>query len=229
MLLIEDGMVWGHEGRHRMDVFKEQGLDLVPVRISDADHRNGNFKLPYESLLSENGTVRPMPKPVFTPGVDVKPTTVGLKRTQAGVIDVKAIEESAKKIGRGISALTSAPIKFLKAKEQIVIDTIGDNSFIPKGDTPEKIIADALKQKDAPSDIWQNMQSGLTNYGEKVQSALASGVARWINYGEKVGNKYFNERVKPMEKLFSDLPKQDRLISPILFAVGWSLRFIAIA
>lgn len=42
LLVDKDGQVYGHEGRHRMDVFQNKGVDKVPVRIIV----EGNGKLP---------------------------------------------------------------------------------------------------------------------------------------------------------------------------------------
>lgn len=55
-LYTENGKVTGHEGRHRMDVLKEQGLDLVPVRIIDSIIRWGERGITPDinSLISEN-------------------------------------------------------------------------------------------------------------------------------------------------------------------------------
>lgn len=66
-LFINQGSVWGHEGRHRNDVFKELGLTRVPVRLRDAMHRNeaGMFSEVNPTLLSQNGEVIPAPKEVF--------------------------------------------------------------------------------------------------------------------------------------------------------------------
>lgn len=54
-LYTEDGRVTSHEGRHRADVFKELGLDLMPVRITDRTTRWGQsgLKPDIESLVSE--------------------------------------------------------------------------------------------------------------------------------------------------------------------------------
>lgn len=54
--------VVGHEGRHRMDVFKEQGVDLVPVKLIDRttrwgtpENQYGDGYKPYKALLDEEG------------------------------------------------------------------------------------------------------------------------------------------------------------------------------
>jgi hypothetical protein len=47
--------VWGHEGRHRMDVFKENGIEAVPVHIRDQTIRWGEVeKLPH-TIVGETG------------------------------------------------------------------------------------------------------------------------------------------------------------------------------
>ncbi len=66
-LHTDKGSVWGHEGRHRSDIFKELGVEKIPVRLRDSMFRNwaGDFSEALPTLLSENGAVIPTPKPIF--------------------------------------------------------------------------------------------------------------------------------------------------------------------
>lgn len=72
--------VIGHEGRHRMDVFMEKGLDLVPVRVQHEMYRWGEKGLSYKKAIpqgEEAVTALDIPiDPIF------KPQPLGL--TQAG-------------------------------------------------------------------------------------------------------------------------------------------------
>lgn len=58
--------VWAHEGRHRADVFKEQGLDLMPVLVKHQDLAWGMASkvnnLPRRAI-SENGKFVDLPQP----------------------------------------------------------------------------------------------------------------------------------------------------------------------
>lgn len=62
-LEVSKGKVIGHEGRHRMDVFKELGHKKIPVEIRDTMHRWGENPPTYTELISETGeqTIK-MPK-----------------------------------------------------------------------------------------------------------------------------------------------------------------------
>jgi hypothetical protein len=54
--------VWGHEGRHRMDVFKEKGIGLIPVKITDNTIRWGEAPSHPTMIKGENGTSIPFPE-----------------------------------------------------------------------------------------------------------------------------------------------------------------------
>ena len=81
--------VYGHEGRHRMDVFKEQGVDMVPVRIRDATNRWGENGNPYTHLFSEDGlNVQKFPEPIFNsyPGAKDTLQKMGKATKQSGAL-----------------------------------------------------------------------------------------------------------------------------------------------
>jgi hypothetical protein len=68
--------VVGHEGRHRADVFIENGVDLMPVRIRDEEAILGR-DLPYTHILSENGLkIHKFPERVVIP--------MGVPKSQRG-------------------------------------------------------------------------------------------------------------------------------------------------
>lgn len=72
-------------------------------------------------------------------------------------------------------------------------------NFVPKGDTPDTIVSSALSEgKDGPS-LWNNVQSGLILSGDKVKSAAMTGVGRWLQYGQKIGELGFKKEVQPIE------------------------------
>lgn len=95
-LMTENGQVIGHEGRHRMDVFKEQGLDMVPVRIRDASHRNSAGPLPYDFLKGQDGHVVKMPERMK---LDADPEPV--KSATDSIMDrVKQQNENSARLGK---------------------------------------------------------------------------------------------------------------------------------
>ena len=64
-LFTDAGQVTGHEGRHRMDVFKELGYERIPVEVRDTMYRWGENPPPYKELISETGEATVgMPKSV---------------------------------------------------------------------------------------------------------------------------------------------------------------------
>ena len=94
------------------------------------------------------------------------------------------------------------------ARERVVMNATGID-HIPRGDAPDSIIANAMAEgKDGPA-LWTHMQSGLQNAGEKGNSALMKGVARWLGYGEKVGDLNYANKVRPVERMLQRLSTED--------------------
>lgn len=205
MLKIDSGKVIGHEGRHRMDVFKEMGLTKVPVIVRDTVHRNESGPLPYRHLISETGMYQLPIDRIQT----IVGTGKGLKRTQSGALDLKGIEDTARKIGDNLSKIGTKAINVLTPKEKLIPESVRGHDYIPKGHAPENIIADALAEgKDGP-EMNQYLQSGLQLAGEKAGSALQIGVARWLSWAEKTATKDFRDKVKPLEQALTRLNRTE--------------------
>lgn len=119
MLLVENGAVVGHEGRHRMDVFKEKKLDRIPVRIRDTAHRNEAGGLPYPKLISENGKAMAIPEKIAglkpaanTPAMPPRAAAMnGPLARQAGALNVKEIREGLGVASNKLAKLFQQPAK----------------------------------------------------------------------------------------------------------------------
>lgn len=95
----EKGVVKGHEGRHRMDVFKEHGLEQVPVRIHSSTLRWGEVDpSAYPPVLKgergSSGKSIPLPEPLTT-----RYNSQGMRipKGQRGAIDASFLDGVAKK------------------------------------------------------------------------------------------------------------------------------------
>jgi GNAT superfamily N-acetyltransferase len=119
---------------------------------------------------------------------------------QRGAIDLGKVNDSLEKVGE-------AKVDPYTSKERVVMNATGIN-HIPRGEAPESIVAQSLAEgKDGPS-LFTHLQSGLQNAGEKG-SALMRGVARWLSYGEKVGDYNYANKVRPLERMLNKLPTED--------------------
>ena len=133
----------------------------------------------------------------------------GLKRTQSGAIDFKAVEETARKIGENLGKIGTKAIDVLTPKEKVIPSAVRGQDYIPKGHSPENIIAAALAEgKDGPS-LNQYLQSGLQLAGEKANSQLQIGVARWLSWAEKMATKSFRDNIKPLEQTLSRMNRKE--------------------
>jgi hypothetical protein len=103
-LKIHGDQVVGHEGRHRMDIFKEQGMDLIPVRIQSFDQRWGEWNNRPDRLVGQDKkTTVPFPESAMFPG---SPKPEGYQfagpKSQRGVFNVpeviKGLAESIQKL-----------------------------------------------------------------------------------------------------------------------------------
>ena len=185
--------VTGHEGRHRMDVFREMGVEKVPVIIqhdmmrwgeTPSDQFPKKIKPEDDSLLSR-GKGRPIQK---FPQVLNK----GLSRGQRGALDIDSIV-------KGLQKLSHKSVDFLDKRERILMSAVGDNSFILHPGDPAKAIESALAEgKDGKG--WALTQSGLGMYAEKNNSALARYVARSLSYANNIFVKSNKDFIDPVER-----------------------------
>ena len=132
-LAIENGKVYHHEGRHRMDVFKEQGMDLIPVKISFAGKSS---KWP-KSIEQEYGVERvPLRDPLFGEKPDLD-FTKGPGKNQSGAWTPFASSEKPK--GPSLSDFK----KELKARGINVPDDVAKAIFDKhqKGQEPKPVEA----------------------------------------------------------------------------------------
>lgn len=125
--------VWAHEGRHRADVFKEQGLDLMPVKVIHNDvtwgAASGVGELP-RKVISENGKFTDFPQPAnWRPEQDLDFTNKG-KFGQGGAINPKLFQKEVDKKG-----LTKT---LIDARKQFQMDRRPLSEVI-EGITPDSI------------------------------------------------------------------------------------------
>jgi len=144
---VKDGefKVTSHNGRHRMDVFQEQGLQAVPVRIAAVDvqaimdGRTADTVVP-DTIRTQNNTIT---------------SFSGMSRRQRGAVDVGSPEPKKGKL----SALTPDSPEVVAAKDQLAKETkqgklaaiLKDpllDAYTTRIDTPEKVVALAPSAKD---------------------------------------------------------------------------------
>lgn len=231
--------VESHNGRHRMDVFKEKGLDLVPVRLrlTDGSGRWGEHQiagtLP-KSIKGENQTSLPMPK-ILTKDGSPRDLSNMTKDSQflssLSPMELVPIDRAAYTINHGFKkgqsgALDLDPFtkpfeKFFAKKVSLPVSTqemlakrpgMGKelDGAVPRGPTAENIVKLALQEKDGPP-LNESIQSGLTLSADKVKSSLMLGVARWLQYAQKRGEFDFRQEVQPLEKALSGLKKDQAI------------------
>lgn len=104
----------GHEGRHRMDVFKEQGMDLIPVRVKKL--ANGDWP---QRVQQEYGMeVLDFPDPIFKGDLDFTGTGKSGFR-QGGAIDPRILPEALKQL-RKLAGKIPGILKNYKGEAVIV-------------------------------------------------------------------------------------------------------------
>lgn len=166
------------------------------------DHPMGAYTVQYP-----DGTV----KRVF--GEDIRHVYQGLSAVpsaQRGAINFKDIQSG---IQSGLDKIDNVakrmggykPSPYTDA-EKVVLDKLGKTDYIARGDAPEKVIADSLAAgKDLPTNIWENLQSGVIHAGEKTKSPLLMGIGRHMSAMEHIGERYIRNQVRPVEALLSKL------------------------
>ncbi len=210
------------DGQLNVIAMNKDGEYIGGTRMSPEQYRNpkaNDFMSSLSTDSFEKGMATEMYKFVAEMGNDIKPSN---SQTNAGKAMWEGFERkglASNKMIKGqrggldfqaIGDSITKAVKVLTPQERFVARALNDNSLIPKGDTPEQIVSKALTEQDGPK-LATMLQSGLTQAGAKAKSTLMTGVARHLNWAEKVGDKYFRENVKPIEKAFSDLPKEQLL------------------
>lgn len=122
---------------------------------------------------------------------------------QRGGLNLDDISKEARKFHDKFSAFGTKLSDALTPKERIILNNIGDTSYIPKGDTPETIINNAKGQPDVKLNTL--MQSGLGGAALKSQSAIHLGVNRWLGWANKTAEKNVRDYVKPIEAKYGRL------------------------
>lgn len=141
----KNGQVSAHEGRHRMDVFKEQGVELVPVRLHGV--RWGSEDAPKKLYSQDSQLVSPNIREMFAQQMpEILTKKLETLNPQRGVLDINALGEAFKKL-RVLKSDSPelAPARGaveLDKKKEVVYNSIPRlDPFRPTMDTPEKVVA----------------------------------------------------------------------------------------
>lgn len=133
--------VIAHEGRHRMDVFKEQGIDLIPV-VLKSDKRGfwaDDPKTKFSRLEGENGTSIEMPwENMIEPtahktAVEHRTTWNPLEgpgRRQAGLIQI--FGKNDRKVGGGVAKILQAAREQFNVDTRKLKDTVAEENIKPE-------------------------------------------------------------------------------------------------
>lgn len=168
-------VIWGHEGRHRMDVFKEMGIDLVPVYLEHSTKRWGEDPV--------GKTVRPQPEINFNitddsfSGLDETPRpirkTPSPVNKQRGAIDLEVFSKALEKL-RGLFgtptdtvATPTSPEKIAHKQEVVTkLKTLGEAlpEWAKTVSTFEEALVLGAEAKDIKTTtIGKNFASGLNH------------------------------------------------------------------
>ena len=176
----ETGQVTAHEGRHRMDVFKEQGIELVPVRLrKQAGKGWGEAERPMtiipQDFQKSPGSVKAVAALPF-PETLHQPKAVQLPRSQRGALDFgKPAPEKAK-----------------------VVDDLLKTKLYQETTDPTTVVKDALAEgKDGSGSIL--MSAGGTLEGAKRNSALIKGGVRIVQRLKNIAEDKIRTSVFPVE------------------------------
>jgi hypothetical protein len=181
-LRVDDsGQVTAHEGRHRMDVFKEQGIELVPVRLRKeagagwGEAERPNVIIP-QDFRNSPGSVKAVAALPF-PETLHQPKAVQLPKSQRGAIDLgKPSPDKAK-----------------------VVDDILGTKLYQEATDPKSVIKDALAEgKDGSGSIL--LSAGGTLEGAKRNSALIKGGVRIVQRLKNIAEDKIRTSVFPVEK-----------------------------
>lgn len=145
----KDGVVQAHEGRHRMDIFKDRGVELVPVRLR-ADGFKWNEHTPTKLFAEDSKDVSPQLRELFSQPIPAIMSRKAnekkyLMNGQRGVLDINAMSEAFSKlgkIGKDDPGVIAAGKEIAKDNTRAVVyDIPGLEPFRPTFNSPEKVLA----------------------------------------------------------------------------------------
>ena len=210
--------VTGHEGRHRMDVLKEHGIDLVPVLIRSDTLRwgeNPNHPLQIENEFSTRhglDELTTFPKPLTVP------------KNQRGGLDFKSISEGFQKAAddtkefiRGISNVgihhQTSTEDYLSKNIPGMKDSLAER--VTQSDPPAKIIQDSLAPgtSDIPDlGLSTNLQSGPELTAAKYKNnPLLLGAGRIMHEAINKTELQIKQLVRPVHDSFQNLSVSHRV------------------
>ena len=199
-----DGQVLTHEGRHRMDVFKEQGIDLVPVRING--RRWGEEGAPAHIYPEDAKSVTMQPYRDLWRGDFPEPLTkrsVQLPNKMRGALNFGPIEQ-VDKLGENVK-----PEKTVADAMNKIPGLEGEDLiYVPK--SGYEMLDTIRGEADGPK-LWTSLQSGLMHSAEKGSSTLMKLSAQWLQYGRRMADYGITNVVKPLEGTFKRLSTKEMI------------------
>ena len=218
-----EGKVTAHEGRHRMDVFKEQGYELIPVRLrKEAGEGWGTWKAPETIIPQEYKNspkaiqavaAQPFPRVLHEPDMSPRLRGLAIPKSQRGGIDIKAIGDSVKEAVKKITGKDVAVKDTTVATKESVLASIPGHKeamkdYIPADPTAAEILTESLGAGDSNLKMT-GVQSGATMTGIKYNSPLIQGIGRLYQNAQKRSEKLIRDLVYPVEYTFKKLSKQE--------------------
>lgn len=181
--------VTGHEGRHRMDVFKEMGIEQVPVLIRDSNVRWGEGKNEYNpapptKIIGENSQIaRAMPE-VLNHKYDSN--GIRVPRLQRGAID----------LGPN-----------LKTKQEAIEKIVKEKIFATPPKAEEVVAESTAHGKDSRG--INSMEAGASLAAMKRRSPLILGVSRIVQHAKNVAEDGIRSFVFPTERKLRSLKSEE--------------------
>lgn len=129
------------------------------------------------------------------------------KKNQRGALKFDDVGDIVQKFVKGVAKSVEQQRLPVSAREKLLQTVQRDNSFVLRPMETENIVAKALQEPDSKMNKYT--QSGAISAGDKVGSTLVRETGRWMNWARSTGEKYFRERVKPVEHVLSAVPKAD--------------------
>lgn len=220
LAVADGGQVVAHEGRHRMDVFKEQGIDLVPVRLHAKDflwsetspkelfaqdwvsfYTMKNYGESPERakrvFMGNERAQQPFPMPERIKGQEgfTFPTMGGMGRSQRGAITPDALTFGlASKLGKRME------------KAKALEESIGTKIY--QEPTDPALVREAALAEGKDGRGFNNFEAGATLAAEKRGSALIKGVSRIVQRAKNIAEDNIRTHVFPVEKALRGLDKE---------------------
>lgn len=173
----------------------EVGGDIKPAKIQTAEGRA------MWNRFVQNG--------LATKGADGATINSGMASGQRGALDLHDVIEGLSKFGtRAMEGAERMAYGVRSSTDNRAIEKLYGTKIIERPQAVVDSLAKAQAEADGPK-LFVGGQSGIGMASEKMKSTVVTSSANWMDWANRAGDASVNNIVRPLERTFGKLTRQD--------------------